>query len=160
MRQAKSLKFTGITMALAAASLAGCASGTTATAGADDVAKKAMVDAGKADLVHCYGVNKCRGHNDCKTADNSCSGQATCNGTGFVGIPSKACDDIDGTQKDDWKGSIAKADLIHCSGINYCKGHNDCKTANNACAGQATCKGTGFVSIPSKACDDLGGTIS
>jgi len=47
--------------------------------------------------------------------------------------------------------------LIHCYGANICKGHNDCKTADNACAGQASCKGTGFVAIPSKACADIGG---
>jgi hypothetical protein len=72
--------------------------------------------------VHCYGVNvckghndckvsgnACKGHNDCKTAGNACKGQASCNtagnacaghsackGQGFVAMSEKACDDIGG----------------------------------------------------------------
>jgi uncharacterized membrane protein len=49
-----------------------------------------------ADLSHCYGVNVCGGHNDCKTAGNACKGQAACKGQGFVGAPAKACADIGG----------------------------------------------------------------
>ncbi len=112
---------------------------------------------GEADLVHCYGVNICGGHNDCKTADNSCSGQATCKGTGFVAMPSKACADVGGKNKDDWVGQISKSDLIHSNGVNICKGQNDCKSADNASAGQASCKGTGFVAAPAKSCADIGG---
>ena len=51
----------------------------------------------------------------------------------------------------------ASTDLVHCYGVNACKGHNDCKTASNACAGHASCKGHGFVSMPAKACKDIGG---
>jgi uncharacterized membrane protein len=47
--------------------------------------------------VHCYGVNVCKGHNDCKTAENACKGQAACKGHGFVTMSEKACDDIGGT---------------------------------------------------------------
>ena len=50
----------------------------------------------KVDLVHCYGVNICKGHNDCKTADNACKGQASCQGQGFVGTTAKSCPDIGG----------------------------------------------------------------
>ena len=139
----------GIALAItAAAMLDGCQSpgaGKTASA------------AGAADLVHCYGVNVCSGHNDCKTASNACAGHASCKGTGFVALPSKACGDVGGTIKDDWRGTVAKADLVHCFGVNMCKGHNDCKTASNACAGHASCKGTGFVAAPAKACGDIGG---
>jgi hypothetical protein len=81
-----------------------------------------------------------------------------CKGMGFVAIPSKACSQMSGSIKDGFNGSIAKADLTQCSGVNSCKGHNDCKTANNACAGMASCKGQGFVSIPKAQCDDVGGT--
>ncbi|MCP4987656.1 MAG: hypothetical protein GY928_16830 [Colwellia sp.] len=49
-----------------------------------------------AELTHCYGVNKCNGHNDCKTAENACKGQAVCKGHGFVAVSAKACDDIGG----------------------------------------------------------------
>jgi len=149
-------KLTGAALAIAAAGLVGCDSMT--GSGSDKTASTAAV--AQADLVHCYGVNICGGHNDCKTADNACGGQASCKGTGFVGMPAKACADVGGEQKDSWTGTIAKADLIHCSGVNICGGHNDCKTADNACAGQASCKGTGFVATPAKACGDIGGKVS
>lgn len=146
----KPSNITGIALAFAAAGLiAGCAN-TTSTGG--NTAAGATTD-----LVHCYGVNICKGHNDCGTASNSCAGQASCKGQGFVAMPSKACGDVGGEQKDDWKDEIAKADLIHCNGVNVCKGHNDCKTASNSCAGHAKCKGQGFVSTPAKACTDIGG---
>ena len=112
---------------------------------------------GKTDLVHCYGTNICGGHNDCKTAENNCAGKASCKGTGFVAMPSKACADVGGTTKDDWVGQVSKSDLIHCYGVNVCGGHNDCKTADNSCAGQASCKGTGFVGTLAKSCTDIGG---
>jgi uncharacterized membrane protein len=139
-------KLSGITLAMAAAGLAGSMS-----------LPAAAEAGGSADLVHCYGANVCKGHNDCKTAENACAGQAECKGHGFVGMPSKSCADIGGTRQDEWEGSIAKADLVHCYGVNTCKGHNDCKTAENACAGQAQCKGHGFVAAPAKACGDVGG---
>lgn len=152
----KNLKFapkiTGVALALAAAGLiSGCettGSSATATAAADTT-----------DLVHCYGVNVCKGHNDCGTANNDCAGHASCKGNGFVAMPSKACGDVGGTVKDDWVGEIAKADLIHCHGVNVCKGHNDCGTADNACAGQASCKGSGFVATSEKSCGDIGGEV-
>ena len=142
-------KMTGIALAMAAAGLmAGCAGnqGTAVTSSANTT-----------DLVHCYGVNKCGGHNDCKSADNACAGKASCKGTGFVAMPSKVCADVGGETKDDWKGTVAKADLIHCYGVNKCGGHNDCKSASNACAGKASCKGTGFVATTEKSCGDIGG---
>jgi len=79
----------GIALAIAAAGvLAGCqynsAKTTTASAGSST------------DLVHCSGVNKCGGHNDCKTASNACKGHASCKGQGFIAMPAKACDDIGG----------------------------------------------------------------
>ena len=146
-------KLTGAALAIAAAGLVGCAG-----YGGDKAASTGSV--ATADLVHCYGVNVCGGHNDCKTASNACAGHASCKGTGYVGMLAKACADVGGTQKDNWTGSIARADLIHCSGVNICGGHNDCKTASNACAGQASCKGTGFVATPAKACKDIGGKVS
>jgi len=139
---------TGAALAMAVASLAGCA-----TTGNETAAS------GQTDLVHCYDVNVCKGHNDCKTADNACGGQASCKGTGFVAMPSKACADVGGKQKDDWVGGVSKADLVHCYGVNICKGHNDCKTADNACGGHASCKGTGFVNTTAKSCADIGGKV-
>ena len=78
-------KTSGLALAVAAASLIGCAS-TAET-------KSASAES----LVHCYGVNKCGGHNDCKSADNACKGQASCKGQGFVAVTEKACADIGGT---------------------------------------------------------------
>ncbi len=113
--------------------------------------------ASSTDLVHCYGVNMCGGHNDCKTANNACSGKASCKGQGFVAMPSKACGDVGGEVKDEWRGEVSKAELVQCYGVNTCKGHNDCKTADNACAGHASCKGHGFVNTSAKSCTDIGG---
>ena len=42
--------------------------------------------------VHCYGVTACTGMNDCKTAENSCKGQAVCKGHGFKSMTKAACD--------------------------------------------------------------------
>jgi uncharacterized membrane protein len=77
----------GTVMALTAAGLSGTV--TTATAGESE----------KKD-VHCYGVNKCKGHNDCKTANNECKGHGSCKGQGFVSMSATACDHIGGTVKE------------------------------------------------------------
>ena len=150
MKKSTIPKASGITLALAAAGLLGaCESIQTGQA--------APSAAAKTDLVHCHGVNACGGQNDCKTASNACAGKASCRGQGFVKMPSKACGNVGGAVKDDWKGAVAKADLIHCHGVNVCGGHNDCKTASNACAGKASCKGHGFVAMPAAACSNIGG---
>ena len=81
-------KLTGIALAVAAAGLVGCESSGSSSAAASA--------SNSTDLVHCYGVNACNGHNDCKTASNACKGQAGCKGQGFVAAPAKACADIGG----------------------------------------------------------------
>lgn len=43
----------------------------------------------------CYGIAKA-GHNDCKTASNSCAGHATKDGEGSVAVPVGTCDKIVG----------------------------------------------------------------
>lgn len=111
------------------------------------------------ELAHCYGVNACKGHNDCKGAGNACAGHGSCKATGFIALPTKACGDVGGEVRDEWRGTVAAADLIHCSGVNVCKGHNDCKTATNACAGHASCKASAFVATQAKACGDIGGKV-
>lgn len=148
-------KLSGVALALTAASLvSGCAS--TANT-AQSVAKK-VTNTATVDLVHCSGVNKCKGHNDCKTASNACGGHASCEGKGYVFMPEKACNDVGGSVTPGGHHTVSKAELIQCSGANICKGHNDCKTASNACAGHAKCKGAGFVNTTKKSCDDIGGT--
>jgi uncharacterized membrane protein len=79
----KASKTTTIAMAVAAASLFAFAPMSTVLAGSD--AK-----------VHCYGVNKCKGNNDCKSATNACKGQSSCKGHGFVTMSKSACDKIGG----------------------------------------------------------------
>lgn len=145
-------RVTGVALAMAAAGLVGCSTTETTT-------QAAATSAETVELAHCYGVNKCKGHNDCGTAENACAGKASCKGTGFVATTVKSCDDVGGQVKDDWRGVVATSDLIHCYGVNKCKGHNDCGTAENACAGHASCKGTGFVATTEKACDDIGGKV-
>ena len=54
------------------------------------------VHAAKGD-VKCFGVNKCKGHNDCKTATNACKGHASCKGSGFVKMSKHACKEIGGS---------------------------------------------------------------
>ncbi|CAA0118915.1 Uncharacterised protein [BD1-7 clade bacterium] len=138
----------GAAIAIAAASITACSDNPT-----NDSADSATTD-----LAHCYGVNACKGHNDCKTAEHSCAGQATCKGSGsFVIMPTEACNNVGGQVKDDWRSSVATASLIQCYDVNLCKGQNDCATATNACKGQASCKGTGWVAMPTKACTDIGG---
>lgn len=73
----------GVAMAIAAA---GMLSATTPV----------FADGGSKANVHCYGVNKCKGHNDCKSASNSCKGMASCKGHGFVSMSAKACDHLGG----------------------------------------------------------------
>ncbi|TDF35483.1 hypothetical protein EYS14_18870 [Alteromonadaceae bacterium M269] len=150
-------KYTGVTMAMMVAGLAGC--NATSNSGSTEVAASSSAAGGTSDLVHCYDVNICKGHNDCKTAANECAGHAECKGTGFVAMPSKSCGDVGGKTKDGWVGEIAADNLVHCNDVNICKGHNDCKTASNACAGHGSCKGTGFVAMPAKSCKDIGGSI-
>jgi uncharacterized membrane protein len=53
--------------------------------------------AGSDAKVHCFGVNKCKGHNDCKTANNACKGHAACKGQGFVSMSRHACEEIGGS---------------------------------------------------------------
>ena len=55
------------------------------------------VQAGSSADVHCFGVNKCKGHNDCKTASNACKGMASCKGHGFVTMSKHACEEIGGS---------------------------------------------------------------
>ncbi len=155
MKHNTKMKLNGAAIALAVAGLVG----TVQAAPQSSNSNGSVTSANTTDLAHCYGVNKCKGHNDCKTADNACAGQASCKGHGFVALPSKSCTDIGGEVKDQWRGEVNTADLSHCYNVNICKGHNDCKTADNACAGHASCKGNGFVFAPAKSCTDTDGTV-
>jgi len=75
-------KTTGVALAIAAAGIFSIAP-MTASAGSDS-------------KVHCYGVNACKGKNDCKTANNACKGKNSCKAQGFVSVSKEACDKIGG----------------------------------------------------------------
>jgi hypothetical protein len=41
--------------------------------------------------VHCYGINGCKGQNDCGTAKNACAGHGECKGQGWKAMSEEAC---------------------------------------------------------------------
>ena len=45
----------------------------------------------KAEVVHCFGENTCKGTSDCKSYTHDCKGQNDCKGQGFKDISAKAC---------------------------------------------------------------------
>ncbi|RYV03436.1 hypothetical protein SOPP22_04000 [Shewanella sp. OPT22] len=151
MKKSTQTALTGTALALAMAGLTSCSTMNNSPNSSGGDTSSAV------EMVHCYGVNQCNGHNDCKTDGNSCKGQAGCNGTGFVAMPAKACKDVGGQIKDAWRGKRDKAALSKCYGVNKCNGHNDCAGKEHSCKGEASCKGTGFVLMPAKACKDIGG---
>nr|WP_314466926.1 hypothetical protein [uncultured Novosphingobium sp.] len=75
-------KSTSITFAATAALLALGAAANAVPASAQDA---------KAEAIHCYGVNSCKGTSDCKTAQNDCKGMNACKGHGFKEMTAKAC---------------------------------------------------------------------
>ena len=79
----RAIKTTNIAMAVAAATMFAFAPISSTMAASDA-------------NVHCYGVNKCKGHNDCKSASNACKGMASCKGQGFVAMSEAACDHVGG----------------------------------------------------------------
>lgn len=46
---------------------------------------------GAKELVHCYGINTCKGTSDCATVKTSCKGQNECKGSGFIATTAKEC---------------------------------------------------------------------
>lgn len=46
--------------------------------------------------VHCYGVNGCKGQNDCKTKDHACKGMGACKGQGFKAMTQSECEKAGG----------------------------------------------------------------
>ena len=56
-----------------------------------------LAGSGQEAEVKCFGVNKCKGHNDCKTASNACKGHASCKGHGFIKMSKHACEEIGGS---------------------------------------------------------------
>ena len=80
-------KLTGAALAIAAAGLFGTTALTSTLASAADA------------QVQCWGVNSCKGHNDCKTANNDCKGMGSCAGQGFLFMNKSDCMEKGGTIK-------------------------------------------------------------
>jgi hypothetical protein len=78
----KTVNMTGAALALAAAGLFA------------SLSSPVMADEAK---VQCFGVNGCKGQNDCKTAKNSCKGHGECKGMGFKEMSMAACTEAGGT---------------------------------------------------------------
>lgn len=75
--------------AIAAAAAAAALS--TASIAADPPAGSNGKAVGRADTVHCYGVNTCRGTADCRTTAHDCRGMNDCAGHGFKAMTAEAC---------------------------------------------------------------------
>ncbi len=71
-----------ISLALTAASLLFGMSATTAVA--DEKTSEKM---GK-----CYGINSCKGHSACQTADGACAGTNSCKGKGWLTATAADCE--------------------------------------------------------------------
>lgn len=48
------------------------------------------------ELAKCHGVNKCAGHGKCGGAGNACAGKNACKGKGWLSMPKKSCESIEG----------------------------------------------------------------
>jgi hypothetical protein len=51
----------------------------------------------KVEMVKCMGVNECKGHGACKTANNACAGQNGCKGQGMTEMTPADCSGKNGT---------------------------------------------------------------
>lgn len=69
-------------------------SGVALAAAAAVVFSSAPLRAAHADdaKVKCQGVNSCKGHSACKSANNACKGQNSCKGKGYMMMTQAECD--------------------------------------------------------------------
>ncbi len=75
----------GLAATAALLALSGVANAAEPPAGSSGIAL------GKDDVVHCYGVNSCKGEADCATANNECKGMNVCKGHGFKALAAGEC---------------------------------------------------------------------
>jgi hypothetical protein len=105
-------KASGYALAFAAASLlAGCAGDSMmekqAMAEGKDMVKDKAMEEGKTMAMEegktmameksgvtgkCFGINSCKGHSDCATANSACKGQNDCAGKGWVNLTMVECE--------------------------------------------------------------------
>ena len=76
---------------LLSAAVLGLVAGTSMAA--DRKADKKMA---AADLVPCYGINKCGGHGKCGGEGHACAGENKCAGQGWLKVPKDVCEEIQG----------------------------------------------------------------
>jgi hypothetical protein len=57
------------------------------------------------DMVHCSGVNECKGKGACGTAEHSCAGLNSCKGKGWVEMSAEECQKKGGKVVPEKKGS-------------------------------------------------------
>lgn len=55
------------------------------------LAVPAQAAEGEAELVRCYGVNKCKGTGACGGKGHSCAGQNSCKGQGYLKLEKETC---------------------------------------------------------------------
>ena len=58
------------------------------------------------------------------------------------------------------KDKLKKMAVVPCYGVNTCKALGQCSGENHGCAGQNDCRGQGWVAVPEKACDAIGGSLT
>jgi len=56
-----------------------------------------LAGGGEEAAVKCFGINKCKGHNDCQTSSNACKGHGSCKGQGFIKMSKHACEEVGGS---------------------------------------------------------------
>ena len=79
------IKGAGLASAAAFIAMSSLASAATAPEGSSGAAVSG------ADMVHCYGVNSCKGTADCKTTTHACKGMNGCKGQGFKAMKAGEC---------------------------------------------------------------------
>jgi len=52
---------------------------------------------GELSMVHCGGVNACKGQSACKSAANACKARNNCKGQGWLRLSEQACSEKGGT---------------------------------------------------------------
>ena len=98
-------KSSGYALAFAAASLLSACASTDgmekqAMAEGQDMMKEKAMEEGKSMAMEqatagvtgkCFGINSCKGHSECATANSSCKGQNSCAGQGWVSMTMSDC---------------------------------------------------------------------
>ena len=51
-------------------------------------------------IIHCAGVNACKGQGRCGTAEHSCKGANACKGQGILPLTQKECEALGGKPKE------------------------------------------------------------